>query len=57
MLGSAIGETIFWLIPLVIGSAYFIYSAKTEEKNMAQEFPDQYPAYQQRTKMLIPFLL
>lgn len=57
MLGSAIGETILWLIPLVVGSAYFIYSAKTEEKNMVQEFPDQYPAYQQRTKMLIPFLL
>lgn len=57
MLGSAIGETLFWLIPLVFGSAYFIYSAKAEEKNMVQEFPDQYPAYQQRTKMLIPFLL
>lgn len=57
MLGSAIGETLFWLIPLVFGSAYFIYSAKAEEKNMVLEFPGQYPAYQQRTKMLIPFLL
>lgn len=56
-LGSAIGENLFWLIPLVLAGVYFIVSAKAEEKNMVQEFPDQYPAYQARTKMLIPFVL
>jgi protein-S-isoprenylcysteine O-methyltransferase Ste14 len=57
MFGSAIGETIFWLIPLVLVGAYFIYSARSEEKIMAREFRDAYPAYQKRTKMLVPFLL
>jgi protein-S-isoprenylcysteine O-methyltransferase Ste14 len=56
-LGSAVAETIFWLVPLVVAGAYFIYSARSEERIMAQEFPDQYPAYQKRTKMLVPFLL
>jgi protein-S-isoprenylcysteine O-methyltransferase Ste14 len=57
MLGSAVAETIFWLVPLSLVGAYFIYSARLEERLMVQEFPDTYPAYRQRTKMLVPFLL
>jgi protein-S-isoprenylcysteine O-methyltransferase Ste14 len=57
MLGSAIAETIFWLVPFLIAGAYFVYSARSEEKLMAEEFPDTYPAYRSRTKMLVPFLL
>jgi protein-S-isoprenylcysteine O-methyltransferase Ste14 len=56
IIGSLLVDCIFWLVPLVFASAYFIYSATTEEKMMTQEFPDQYPAYKARTKMLIPFV-
>lgn len=55
--GTAIAQTIFWLVPFVLVVAYFVYSARSEEKIMAQEFPDTYPGYRKRTKMLVPFLL
>jgi len=56
MLGSAItlGPLLFLVFPLF--AVYFIYSARQEEKRIALLFPAQYPAYQARTKMLIPFL-
>ena len=57
LLGSAIGDSLFWLLPLVLGGAYFLYSARREEKLMIAHFPAQYPAYMQRTKMLLPFVL
>jgi protein-S-isoprenylcysteine O-methyltransferase Ste14 len=56
VLGSALAQTIFWFLPLVIWGIYFIYSAKVEERLMSQEFPHVYPAYRAKTKMLIPFL-
>lgn len=46
----------FPLIFIAIG-AYFIYAASQEEKQMVQHFPNDYPAYRKRTKMVIPFLL
>ncbi len=57
MLGSTIGQSFFWALPLVLCGAYFIYSAWREEKLMIEQFPEQYPAYMQRTKMLLPFVL
>lgn len=57
MLGSAIAESILWLFALALSAAYFIYSARDEEKLMLEQFPDQYRAYMQRTKMLLPFIL
>ena len=57
MLGSAIGQSIFWTAPLVLGAAYFIYSARREEKIMTEQFPDRYPAYMKRTRMLLPYVL
>ena len=36
--------------------AYFVYSARREERDMERLFPDVYPAYRQRSKMLVPFL-
>lgn len=56
MLGSAMGGTVIWAIPLVLGAAYFVYSARNEEKLMLEQFPEQYPAYMKRTKMLLPFI-
>jgi protein-S-isoprenylcysteine O-methyltransferase Ste14 len=56
-LGTALATNISWLLALVVGGAYFIYSATVEEKIMGTTFPDVYPSYRARTKMLIPFLL
>jgi protein-S-isoprenylcysteine O-methyltransferase Ste14 len=57
MFGSMLGLSLLWLVPLVLFSAYFIYSARREEALMCRQFPGQYPAYMKRTKMLVPFLL
>jgi protein-S-isoprenylcysteine O-methyltransferase Ste14 len=57
MLGSTIGLSLLWLPPLVLGGAYFIYSARREEALMTEQFPERYPAYMKRTKMLLPFVL
>lgn len=56
MLGTTLTTTIFWLIPFIFLSAYFVYSSKVEEKTMIRQFPKEYPAYKKRTKALIPFL-
>jgi protein-S-isoprenylcysteine O-methyltransferase Ste14 len=57
MTGSALGLSIFWILPLLVAWPYLIYSARQEEKYLLAEFPDQYPAYMKRTKMLLPWLL
>jgi protein-S-isoprenylcysteine O-methyltransferase Ste14 len=57
MFGSAMGASIFWVLPLILFGSYFIYSARREEKLMIEQFPEQYPAYMKRTKMLLPFVL
>jgi protein-S-isoprenylcysteine O-methyltransferase Ste14 len=55
--GSAIGTSPFWLIPFVLLGIYFVYGARREEKLMMEQFPEQYPQYMSRTKMLVPFVL
>jgi isoprenylcysteine carboxyl methyltransferase (ICMT) family protein YpbQ len=57
MLGSMMGAGVYWVLPLVLFGAYFVTSARREEKFMLERFPEQYPAYVQRTKMLLPFIL
>jgi len=57
MIGTTIAVSLYWLVAVVLVGAYFIYSAFTEERYMAERFPDTYPKYQQSTKMLIPFVL
>jgi protein-S-isoprenylcysteine O-methyltransferase Ste14 len=57
MLGSTLGESVYWALPLILFGAYFVYSARREEELMRTQFPDQYPPYMRRTKMLIPFVL
>lgn len=56
VLGTDMVTSLWWTIALVIMGTYFIYSATREEKLMAQTFPDTYPAYKERTRMLIPFI-
>jgi protein-S-isoprenylcysteine O-methyltransferase Ste14 len=55
--GSAIGQSVLWAIPLVVAGPYFVYSARREERQMAEQFPLKYPQYKKRTRMLIPFIL
>ena len=57
MLGTALGVSPVWALPLVLFGGYFVYSARREEALMIVQFPDTYPAYMKRTKMLLPFLL
>jgi len=57
ILGSAIGQSLFWLLPLIVYGPYFIRGARREEQRLIEQFPDRYRAYMQRTKMLLPFVL
>jgi protein-S-isoprenylcysteine O-methyltransferase Ste14 len=57
MLGSTIGESVIWVLPLVLGGTYFIYSAWREEEFMCRQFPEEYRAYRHCTKMFVPFVL
>lgn len=56
MVGTALALTPLWMIIFPLYFAYFLFSARTEEKMMLAQFPDAYPAYRRRTKMLIPFV-
>jgi protein-S-isoprenylcysteine O-methyltransferase Ste14 len=56
-LGTALATNLFGLILVAAVGGYFIYSATVEEKLMAASFPEAYPSYRSRTKMLIPFVL
>ena len=57
MLGTTIGATVFWSVPLLVFSLYFLSAARREESIMIAQFPEQYPAYMRRTRMLLPFVL
>lgn len=56
-IGTALAVSLGWLVPAAVLLAYFGYSATVEERMLTEQFPKAYPAYQARTKMLIPFLL
>jgi protein-S-isoprenylcysteine O-methyltransferase Ste14 len=56
LLGSALAGGLAWLIIGVYCGVYFVYSATQEETLMLRQFPHQYPDYQRRTRMLVPFL-
>jgi protein-S-isoprenylcysteine O-methyltransferase Ste14 len=57
ILGSAIGQSVFWLLPLIVYGPYFIRSARREENVLIERFPERYRAYMKQTKMLLPFVL
>jgi protein-S-isoprenylcysteine O-methyltransferase Ste14 len=57
LLGSAMGQSIFWLLPMVVYGPLFILNARREEKLLLEQLPDRYGAYMKRTKMLLPFVL
>jgi protein-S-isoprenylcysteine O-methyltransferase Ste14 len=57
---AVVGTTIVKGLPSIVlmaaFCAFFVYAARVEERNMTGQFPNEYPAYVNRTKMLIPFL-
>ena len=55
--GSAIAQSPLWLLPLIVYGPYFIRGARCEEKLLIERYPERYPAYMNRTKMLLPFVL
>jgi len=55
MLGSALRGGVAWVVLFLVCGGYFTYSAKMEERDMLRQFPNRYPNYLKRTKMLIPF--
>lgn len=57
MLGTALAANVYWLALGGLMGVYFIYSATVEERILTASFPEAYPSYRARTKMLIPFLL
>ena len=54
--GTAVALNWRWLIAVVLAGVYCTYSAKVEERNMARQFPEAYPAYRRSTRMFIPFI-
>jgi protein-S-isoprenylcysteine O-methyltransferase Ste14 len=57
LLGTSLATNLYWLIAFAISAAYFVRSARVEERVLASSFPVEYPPYRARTKMLIPFVL
>jgi protein-S-isoprenylcysteine O-methyltransferase Ste14 len=57
VLGTALVDNLLGLIVVAVLIAYFYYCGIVEERNLAATFPQAYPEYKSRTKMLIPFLL
>jgi protein-S-isoprenylcysteine O-methyltransferase Ste14 len=57
LLGTAVAISPYFLIAVLATGAYFIYSARVEERILAESFPEAYSSYKARTKMLIPFVL
>jgi protein-S-isoprenylcysteine O-methyltransferase Ste14 len=54
--GTAVALSWFWLAVVALAAVYFIYSATVEERYLAEQLPDSYPAYRRSTKMLVPFV-
>jgi protein-S-isoprenylcysteine O-methyltransferase Ste14 len=55
-IGTATALSWWWLVPVALAGAYFLYSAAVEERWLADQFPDAYPAYRRSTKMRVPFI-
>ena len=57
LLGTALATNVDLLIVVAVLTAYFLYSASVEERDMTNAFPGAYASYRARTKMLIPLIL
>ncbi len=57
LIGTALSLNLSFLIGMAVLGAYFAYSARVEERNLAGVFGPEYRDYRARTKMIVPFLL
>jgi protein-S-isoprenylcysteine O-methyltransferase Ste14 len=57
VLGTALATNISWLVVFGVIGAFFIFSARVEERLLTKTFPNAYPTYMTNTKMLIPFVI
>lgn len=57
VVGTGLASNLSALVVAVVLTAYFWRAATVEERNLDTVFPQAYPAYRARTKMLIPFVL
>jgi protein-S-isoprenylcysteine O-methyltransferase Ste14 len=55
-IGTAVALSWLWVAAVLLAGIYFVYSATVEERFLAEQFPDEYPAYKRETKMLVPFV-
>jgi protein-S-isoprenylcysteine O-methyltransferase Ste14 len=55
-IGTALALSWVWLTAVALAGVYFVYSATVEERYLTEQFPDDYPAYERSTKMLVPFI-
>jgi protein-S-isoprenylcysteine O-methyltransferase Ste14 len=55
-IGTVVALNWLWLPVVALLAIYFVYSATVEERYLAEQFPDDYPAYQRSSKMLVPFV-
>ncbi|HUQ51703.1 MAG TPA: isoprenylcysteine carboxylmethyltransferase family protein [Gammaproteobacteria bacterium] len=55
-IGTSLVYPLFAISSAVV-IAYSVLSALREERDMEQRFPNSYPDYKKRSKMLVPFLL
>jgi protein-S-isoprenylcysteine O-methyltransferase Ste14 len=57
MLGSAIAQSVLWILLLMLYGPAFISGARREERRLSKQFPERYRAYMKRTRMLLPFVV
>ncbi len=57
VLGTAVAINLVGVAILIFLIPYFLYAGRIEERNLTAAFPEAYPKYRARSKMLIPFLL
>jgi protein-S-isoprenylcysteine O-methyltransferase Ste14 len=55
--GTSVAINVIGVVIVALLIPYFLYAARVEEHNMTAVFPEAYPAYQKRSRLLIPFLL
>jgi protein-S-isoprenylcysteine O-methyltransferase Ste14 len=56
VMGTAVAVSWYAVIAVAVFGAYFVYSARMEERYMTGRFPEAYPDYVHSTKMLVPFI-
>jgi protein-S-isoprenylcysteine O-methyltransferase Ste14 len=57
ILGSALVNGPIWVVVFAGMAIYCVYSARTEESLMLQQFPEQYARYKKGTKAIVPFII